>query len=174
MTEFDPGAIDSAELQRVFDEEDVTPDAEEFLANPLLQPPPLPPANGWHPFDFPELTFDLIPYSSSANFKADPNMTVTTAGWLYIEAGNGRIALPDRAEWNKFVYMVECLWNAHQLSQQTTSEGETDGSQVDECDSAGTPPGADHAESGSRGGAASSLSSEAESREPAGRALGEL
>lgn len=99
------------------------------MSDPIQRP--LPPERGWHPDDFPVLTVDLIPHSSSSRVRADPMLTVNENGWLLIESGNVRLALPDRVEWGKLSYMVECLWNAHQGALAAAlyeSQGEDDGS----------------------------------------------
>jgi hypothetical protein len=98
---------------------------------------PLPPPNGWLPKDFPNLTVDWVPYSTNSLPRADPFMTITPAGWLYIEVGNFRLAIPDVEEWEKFVHMVSCLWNSFALAQHHAAtpaegEGEPDERAVDE------------------------------------------
>jgi hypothetical protein len=40
-------------------------------------------------------------------------MSITDDGWMLIETGNVRVALPDREEWDKLVAMGEALWNTH-------------------------------------------------------------
>ena len=74
-----------------------------------------PPPGGFHPQDFPQVTVASIPYTSDANLRADPHMVVLPDGWLFIESGNVRVAIPDRQEWHKFATMVDKLWNAHEL-----------------------------------------------------------
>lgn len=118
---------------------------------------PLPPENGWLPKDFPHLTIDHIPYSTNAMPRADPFMTITPEGWLFIEAGNIRMALPDLEEWQKFVYMVTCLWNSYALAQQqaaTPDEGEqSDERPADERGRGGQAALPDHDQPEPRGGA---------------------
>lgn len=131
--------------------------AEESDVICLLEPPPLPPPQGWQPEDFPQLTVDRVPYHCDAQVRADPYMTITSDGWLYIQAGNTRVAIPERAEWNKFVFMVECLWNAHRVAQGQPLEGENndDSSQADERVDGGqtAPAGVDQPQSRSDVGA---------------------
>jgi hypothetical protein len=125
---------------------------------------PLPPAAGWHPDDFPKITTDLIPYASKT-FGPDPFMTITEQGWLYIEVGNVRLAIPDLEEWNKFTHMAGCMWNAHRLAQRTTSpQGEEDhGSNPDQGSGCGSPTPADHPEPGPCGEPGTQLPTETES-----------
>ena len=72
------------------------------------------PEGGFVPEDFPQLTVAPIPYTSNPMVRPDPHISILPDGWLYIEVGNVRIALPDREEWDKLVSMGERLWNTHQ------------------------------------------------------------
>lgn len=84
---------------------------------PLLVPP-----NGFSPTDFPSIAVALIPYNASAVIRPDPNMSINEEGWLFIETGNVRIAVPDREEWAKLVTMGERLWNTHELAKHHRSK----------------------------------------------------
>ena len=63
------------------------------------------PEGGFLPEAYPQLTVAPIPYTSQAADRADPFMTITTSGWMFLEIGNTRLALPDREEWDKLVGM---------------------------------------------------------------------
>jgi hypothetical protein len=76
------------------------------------------PEDGWLPEAYPQLTVAPIPYTSQAADRADPFITITAAGWMFIEVGNIRIALPDREEWDKLVGMGERMWNSWQANRQ--------------------------------------------------------
>jgi hypothetical protein len=148
--------VDLEELQRQFEK-------AEAEASPQF---PFPPPNGWQPQDFPQVTFAFIPYTSQAMPRADPFMTVTPDGWLYVEAGNVRMAIPDLEEWEKFAYMVTCLWNAYRLNQMqaATPEGEDDdGSSTDQGSLDGQDALADHGEPGPRDEVGAPLPSDPES-----------
>jgi hypothetical protein len=80
--------------------------------------PPLIPEHGFQPEDFPQVTVVQIPYTSNTGVRPDPIATIGTDGWLFIETGNVRIAIPDRIQWGKLVYLVEALWNSHELSEK--------------------------------------------------------
>lgn len=73
----------------------------------------LPPEGGFAPEAFPQITIDPIPYTTNPLIRPDPRMHVTDEGWLYIEVGTIRIAIPDREEWDKLVHMVEAMFNTH-------------------------------------------------------------
>jgi hypothetical protein len=76
------------------------------------------PPNGFSPLDFPAIAVALIAYNASATIRPDPHMTIRDDGWLYIETGNVRVAVPDREEWAKLVTMGERLWNTHELAMR--------------------------------------------------------
>jgi len=80
---------------------------------------PLIPPNGFLPEDFPSVAVAFIPYNSGSAHepRADPIMRINDDGWMFIETGNVRLALPDREEWAKFVMMGEALWNTHMINQ---------------------------------------------------------
>lgn len=80
------------------------------------------PPNGFSPLDFPSLAVQLIPYNSDPNLRPDPTMAIREDGWLYIEVGNVRVAVPDREEWAKLVTMGERLWNTHDLAKHHRSK----------------------------------------------------
>ena len=152
------------ETAEEFDRAWVEAEPVETLTAPTY---PLPPDSGWLPKDFPQLTVDQVPYSTNAMPRADPFITITPNGWLYIEAGNTRFALPDQEEWNKFAYMVTSLWNAYHLAQQANNpdEGEkTDASSTPDPrgDDGQTAP-ADHDQSRSRDEAGTAQPSHPES-----------
>src|SRR5947209_939813 len=84
---------------------------EDASPQPLLVPP-----NGFSPLDFPSIAVMLVAYNANANIRPDPHMQIREDGWLYIETGNVRLALPDREEWSKLVMMGERLWNTHELA----------------------------------------------------------
>lgn len=79
---------------------------------------PMIPENGFSPEDFPQVTVAQIPYSSSTGIRPDPLATIGADDWLLIDVGTIRIAIPDRVQWSKLVYMIEALWNTHERSQQ--------------------------------------------------------
>lgn len=83
---------------------------------------PYAPEGGWQPTDFPQMSVALIPYTANAGVRADPSITIIPEGWMFVEAGNVRIALPDRVEWAKFVNMGERLWNTHERQQAEAKE----------------------------------------------------
>jgi hypothetical protein len=127
---------------------------------------PLPPPSGWLPKDFPHLTVDLVPYSTNAFPRADPYMTITPQGWLYVEVGNYRLAIPDQEEWDKFVYMITCLWNSFALAQQQAAipqEGESDERETDQRERVGQAALPDHDQPEPRGGGEAALPSDPES-----------
>jgi len=82
----------------------------------------LPPENGWLPTDFPEVTVVPVPYTTMTTMRADPYITITQEGSLYIEAGNTRIVLPRETDWDKLVSMVSRMFYAHHLALQETQE----------------------------------------------------
>lgn len=96
---------------------------------------PLVPENGFSPGDFPQLSVAQIPYTTNTLIRPDPMCTIGTDGWLFIEAGTVRVALPNRQEWGKLVWLVEALWNSHELSQQ--EENNNDDNQTDESGQSG-------------------------------------
>jgi hypothetical protein len=69
------------------------------------------PTDGFLPEAYPQLTVAPIPYTSQATDHPDPFMTITTSGWMFIEVGNTRLAIPDRQEWDKLVNMGNRMWN---------------------------------------------------------------
>lgn len=73
------------------------------------------PPEGFTVRDFPQFTVALIPYTSNPELRPDPFMTVTPEGWMFIEVGAVRIAIPDREEWDKFIDMGNRLWNTHDV-----------------------------------------------------------
>ena len=80
------------------------------------------PEDGWQPEDYPQLTVAPIPYTSSPHPKPDPYLTITPTGWLFMEIGNTRVAIPDEEEWEKLVHMVECMWNTFRRTHPSTLE----------------------------------------------------
>jgi len=74
-------------------------------------PDQYPPPNGWLPDDFPQITIDHISYTSNPMIRPDPTILIERGGWMYIETGGHRIAIPDEAEWEKFKRMGDCTWN---------------------------------------------------------------
>lgn len=82
----------------------------EILTEPEL---PFAPPDGWMPEAFPSLTVAPIPYTSNPQVRTDPYIQIVPDGWMFIEVGNVRIAIPDEEEWNKLVYMGQALWNTH-------------------------------------------------------------
>jgi hypothetical protein len=72
------------------------------------------PEGGWPPDAFPQLTFAPISYTTDPLIRPDPRMHINEEGWLYVEAGNTRMAIPDREEWAKFVHMGEAMFNTHE------------------------------------------------------------
>lgn len=83
---------------------------EQFFA------PQFTPEGGFAPAAFPQLTFAPIPYTTDPLIRPDPRIHITNEGWLYIEAGNTRLAIPDREEWGKLVAMVEAMFNTHEFN----------------------------------------------------------
>lgn len=98
-------------------------DVEE---TPLPDPLPLAPAAGWHPDDFPQLTVVFVPYTTEPKMRADPTISVLADGWLYLQLGNIRVAIPDREEWNKLVHMVEATFNTHERDRAVQQALEAD------------------------------------------------
>lgn len=74
------------------------------------------PEGGWMPEDFGQITVAPIPYTSNSWVRPDPHWSIQGDGWLYIEVGNVRIAIPDEEEWNKLVSMGNRMWNSHRRS----------------------------------------------------------
>lgn len=91
--------------------------------------PPLIPENGFAPEDFPQVTVLQIPYATNTLIRPDPLATVNQDSSLFIDLGNVRIAFPDRVQWGKLVYLVEALWNSHELQQN--EEKNDDGDSTD-------------------------------------------
>ena len=96
--------------------------SEIFEADPFN--PEFVPEDGWAPEDYPQITVAPIPYTSSSYQRADPYITITTTGWLFLEVGNIRIAIPDEEEWEKFTHMVECMWNTWRRTHPAVPEEE--------------------------------------------------
>jgi hypothetical protein len=90
---------------------------------------PLIPEGGFSPGDFPRVSVAMIPYSSQTLVHPDPVATINTDGWLFIDTGMVRFALPNRDEWNKLTTMIEALWNSHSIDKQK-EENNNDGSAV--------------------------------------------
>lgn len=92
---------------------------DEVVVEPLnVDPLPLVPEGGFAPQDFPKVSVALIPYGSQSFVRADPVSSINSDGWLFIDTGNVRFAVPSRGEWNKLTAMVEALYNSHELEQQ--------------------------------------------------------
>jgi hypothetical protein len=90
------------------------PDYTSWLAQEKDDRPTIP-ESGFMPEQFPSMAVALIPYNSGSALhpRPDPAMSITDDGWMLIETGNVRVALPDREEWDKLVAMGEALWNTH-------------------------------------------------------------
>lgn len=86
--------------------------SDQVAILPFLDP--YAPAGGWHPDDFPSLSVAIIPYTTNALVRADPSFTINTDGWMFLELGNVRLAIPDREEWAKLINIGERLWNTHE------------------------------------------------------------
>lgn len=82
------------------------------------------PEGGWLPHHYPQITTAPIPYTTNAEARPDPYMTITATGWLFIEVGNTRIAIPDREEWDKLINMGERMWNSYEVSLPPPPPGE--------------------------------------------------
>lgn len=72
------------------------------------------PEGGWATEDFPKLSVDHIPYTANADARPDPVMSILESGWLYVDVGNIRLAIPDREEWEKFVSMGSRMFNTYE------------------------------------------------------------
>lgn len=96
-------------------EEPGIPNPEELATNSGAG---FPPEDGWPPHAFPQVTIDHIPHTSNPYIAPDPMMTITRHGWLHIETGGHRIAIPDREEWVKFKNMVDATWNDYERATQ--------------------------------------------------------
>ncbi len=79
---------------------------------------PVVPPNGWQIEDFPRITVIPIPYATNPRLRADPAMSISPEGWLYVDAGMMRFAFPSRDEFDKFVDMAERMYNSHEIAQQ--------------------------------------------------------
>lgn len=79
---------------------------------------PAAPDDVWLPEQFPALVFDHIPYTCNPAMRADPTISINAEGWVYIEGGNSRMAIPGREDWNKLVAMVEHMWVLFAQQQQ--------------------------------------------------------
>ena len=66
-----------------------------------VDPLPLVPEGGFAPQDFPRVSVALIPYGSQSFVRADPVSSINSEGWLFIDTGNVRFAVPSREDWNK-------------------------------------------------------------------------
>ena len=77
------------------------------------------PEEGFPSEDYPQLTTAPIPYTAHAEARPDPYITVTPTGWMFVEIGNVRVAIPDRREWDKLIDMGERLWNSWELAHST-------------------------------------------------------
>ncbi len=77
--------------------------------------PELPPEGGWRPEDFPVLVVVPTTYTSHASIRPDPLLTISDDGWLFLDAGNIRLGLPNEAEWRKLVSMVDRMFNAYHV-----------------------------------------------------------
>jgi hypothetical protein len=114
-------------------EETMTPAPTTTLEEPTrvdtVEPEPLDPyapEGGWQPADFPQLSVVLIPYTANSGVRADPSITIIPDGWMFIETGNVRLAVPDRIEWAKFVNMGERMWNTHERDLAEAKAAEQD------------------------------------------------
>lgn len=110
------------DIETVEEFEDAWGEAEPVETIPIQHfSDELAPLGGWQPSDFPQVTVAPIPYTTNPLIHPDPHISILDSnGWMYIEAGNVRFALPDREEWAKFVRMGEALWNTHEAQQQAS------------------------------------------------------
>ena len=88
--------------------------------------PPVVPEDGFTPADFPQLSVVQIPYTSTTLMRPDPMITIGQEDHLAMDLGTVRIVIPDRQEWSKLVWMVEALWNTHELNKQHNEEKTND------------------------------------------------
>ena len=75
------------------------------------------PEGGWQPEQFPQITTVLIPCTSNPSTAPDPRIYLLPDGWMFMEVGNVRVAIPNRGEWDKLVHMGECMWNTFEKNQ---------------------------------------------------------
>jgi hypothetical protein len=83
------------------------------------------PTSGWLPEDFPQLSVASIPYTSNANIRTDPTISVMDTGWIYVEVGQTRIAIPDEEEWGKLVNMVDRMIVTHKRLSFQSGTGDS-------------------------------------------------
>lgn len=110
--------------------------SDEVVEALIVDPLPLVPEGGFAPQDFPKVSVALIPYGSQSFVRPDPVSSINSDGWLFIDTGNVRFAVPSRDEWNKLSVMIESLYNSHELEQQKEN---TDGNS--QFDGQGQPAG---------------------------------
>lgn len=96
-------------------ESEMVPDPDYTFADAQSERPTIP-KDGFQPEHFPSVAVAFIPFNSvnAHQPRPDPAMTISTDGWMFIETGNVRLAIPDREEWDKLVSMGEALWNTHE------------------------------------------------------------
>lgn len=79
---------------------------------------PLVPQGGFPIEAFPQLIVVNNTYTSNAAARPDPLLTINSEDQLLVDVGNVRVGIPTRQEWRKLVWMVEALWNSHDLNNQ--------------------------------------------------------
>jgi hypothetical protein len=84
------------------------------------------PEGGWQPEQFPQLTVVSIPYTSNPNLTPDPRVYCLPDGWMFVEIGTVRLAVPNRDEWNKLVYMVTCMYNTAEKTRADAARAKED------------------------------------------------
>lgn len=91
---------------------------------------PLAPEKGWHPEEFPKLSFGVVTYTCDPFVRPDPSITITPEGWIFIRGGNVQLTIHSTEDWLKLVAMVGRMINSHQaaaVGQAQSFASEPDG-----------------------------------------------
>lgn len=80
--------------------------------------PEFAPEGGFELAAYPQLTADWVPYTTDPNVREDPLISIQSTGWMFIQVGNIRLAIPDEEEWMKLVAMGTKLWNTHKAQSE--------------------------------------------------------
>lgn len=79
---------------------------------------PLVPEGGFPIEAFPVVMALSTTYTTCAGPHPEPMLTINHQNQLMVDVSTIRLVLPSREEWRKLVWMVEALWNSHELANE--------------------------------------------------------